>query len=371
MISSRARLWAAPGIAVAVVGGRFGGIAAQTPVATPGSSTVAAGSADLSGLKSYVVEHVASLTGGANALQTFAQGYYDILKAANFDYQAAWDANKATLESSFDQARTSFTEDAHGNYEMVEGLVAGLPNLVQYDVWLDAGPTGAEDPTNARQWTLTLPDGRTLENPGNLFHSLLEPTLWCTDTQFIGLALDTNGDGTTAIPDGMPDANLCLGIAQVLVQAVGELSAAIDAWDPTLSDAFTALVVMLPTAQGYFNDWKLSPFVLGDKSTQTGFVANSRLLDVLGIYGGLKLTYDKTGPEVAKTSVELANQIQTELDSLVGFVQELYDHEQAGTRYTPEQADQFGTEVQSRAESLAGQITQAAALLDVEIQDVG
>ncbi len=371
MVSSRARLWAAPAIAAVVFGGRLGAIGAQTPAATPGSSPVAAGSADLSGLKSYVVEHVASLTRGASDLQTFSQGYYDLLKAANFDYQATWDANKATLEPSFDQARTYFTEDAHGNYEMVEGLVAGLPDLVQYDVWLDAGPTGAEDPTNARQWTLTLPDGRTFENPGNLFHSLLEPTLWCTDTQFIGLALDTNGDGRTAIPDGMPDANFCLGLSQVLVQAVGELSASVDAWEPTLSDAFTALVVMLPTAEGYFNDWKLSPFVLGDKSTQTGFVANSLLLDVLGIYGGLKLTYDKTGPEVAKASIELANQIQTELDSLVGFVQGLYDHEKAGTRYTPEQADQFGTEVQSRAESLAGQITQAAALMDVEIKDVG
>lgn len=372
-VPMRRRLWAGLAIAALLVGGRPGtgaSAAAAQDAATPASSPVAAGEADLAGLKSYVVEHVAALKSGADQLLALSQTYYDLAKGVNFDYQAVWDANKATLEPDFTRMRQIFTEDAHGNYEMVEGLVAGLPNLVQYDVWLDAGPTGVENPTNARQWTLMLPDGRTFENPGNLFHTLLEPTLWCTDPAYIGLALDTSDDGKMAIPDGLPDANYCLGLSNVVVQAVNELATAVDAWVPTLSDAFTALVVMLPTADGYFNDWKLSPFVLGEASTQTGFVANSRLLDVLGIYGGLQLTYDKTGPVVAGASPELANQIQTEMDTLVGFVQKLYDNERAGTRYTTEQADQFGSEVQSRAESLAGQITQAAALLDVSIQEV-
>jgi hypothetical protein len=51
-------------------------------------------------------------------------------------------------------------------------------------------------------------------------------------------------------------------------------------------------------------------------------------------------------------------------------VQDLSDQESAGTRFTPEQADQFGSELQSRATAAAGQITQAAALLDIPIQDV-
>ena len=367
-VPARARLWAVPAALTAGIGWHHIGASAQE--STPASSPAATASpADLTALKAYVVEHVDALVAGADQLHTVAQAYFDLAKAANFDYQQLWDANQDTVRGDLAQARELFTTGAHGNYELVEGLVAGLPALVDYDVWLDAGPSGAEDPTNARQWTLTLPDGTTMENPGNIFHTLLEPVFWNTDPgAFGGLVIDTDGDGKVAIPDGLPDANLLLGITAALVDAAGQLQAAVAAWEPTLADAFTALVVMLPTADGYFADWAASALVLGDKSTQTGFVANSRLLDVLGIYGGLQLTWDKVGGEVAAVSQELANQIQTEMDALVGFVQDLYDHEQAGTRYTPEQADQFGSEVQARAESLAGQITQAAALLGIEIQ---
>lgn len=368
VFSARSRITGVP-VALAALGSARGDVWAQ--VASPAASPIAAGAADLSALKVYVVEHVAALATGADSLLAMAQRYHDLASGVGFDYQALWDANAADLAPMLDVARTTFSDDAHGNYELVEGLVAGLPNLVDFDVWLDAGPSGAEDPANARAWTLELPDGRTFENPGNIFHTLLEPTLWNTDPAFSGLAIDTNGDGTIAIPDGLPDANVLLALCEVLVEAVTQLTAAVDAWEPTLSDAFTALVVMLPTADGYFGDWAESPFVLGDASTQTGFVANSRLLDVLGIYGGLQLTYEKVAPAVAAESPDLATQIQTEMNELVGFVQNLYDNEQAGTRYTPEEADQFGSEVQARAESLAGQITQAAALLNVELQQVG
>ncbi|MGB3328502.1 MAG: hypothetical protein WBA46_06070 [Thermomicrobiales bacterium] len=366
-VSARVRVWGVPFAVAAAVGLRGVHVAAQgaTPDASP---AITAGEADLSALKAYVVEHVDALVQGATDLQALAGTYYDLAKGAEFDYQALWDVHGDTLATEFARARELFTTSAHGSYEMVEGLVAGLPSLVEYDVWLDAGPTGAEDPTNARQWTLTLPDGSSLENPGNIFHTLLEPVLWNTDTkQFGGLRIDTDGDGNVAIPDGLPDANLLAGLTRALVDASGQLRTAVDAWQPTLADAFTALVVMLPTADGYFADWAASPFVLGDASTQTDFVANSRLLDVLGIYGGLQLTWRMVGGEVAAVNAGLANQIQIEMDSLVGFAQNLYDHEQAGTSYTPEQADQFGTEVQSQAESLAGQITQAAALLGLQL----
>jgi len=369
-VPARARLWVVPGLAVTVAGLRSSHVVAQTTVGTPEASTaVVAGDADLTALKAYVVDHVDSLVAGADEIHALAQQYYDLAASADFDYQQLWDTNGPELKTILDRGRDLFTTEAHGNYELAEGLVAGLPALVDFDDWLDAGPSGAEDPSNARQWTLELPDGTSMENPGNIFHTLLEPVLWNTDPdQFGGLILDTDDDGAISIPDGLPDANLLLGITSSLVDASGQLQAAVDAWEPVLPDAFTALVVMLPTADGYFADWAASPFVLGDKSTQTGFVANSRLLDVLGIYGGLQLTWDKVGGEVAAVDQALANQIQTEMDALVAFVQDLYDHEQSGTRYTPEQADQFGTEVQSRAESLAGQITQAAALLDIEIQ---
>ena len=53
--------------------------------------------------------------------------------------------------------------------------------------------------------------------------------------------------------------------------------AAIDAWEPTLEDAFMALVTMIPTMNEYFEQWKLSAFIQGDEFQETAFVAVSRL----------------------------------------------------------------------------------------------
>ena len=38
--------------------------------------------------------------------------------------------------------------------------VAGVPSLAYYDVWIDAGPSGEDDPANALDVSVELPDGR-------------------------------------------------------------------------------------------------------------------------------------------------------------------------------------------------------------------
>ena len=145
--------------------------------------------------------------------------------------------------------------------------------------------------------------------------------------------------------------------------------AAVDAWDPTESDAFTAIVIMVPTIGGYFDEWKESVYVSGSESEEARFVGVSRLVDVAGIMNGLDVTYGVLQPTVAATDPELAAQIETELDELIAFVKDLHAQEEAGTTFTPEQADQFGVELQARATGIAGQVSQAAGLLGVEIQE--
>jgi len=55
---------------------------------------------------------------------------------------------------------------ANTHYELNEGLVAGVPSLSRFDVLIDAGPSGEEDPVGALDWTLELPDGTKIEKPG-------------------------------------------------------------------------------------------------------------------------------------------------------------------------------------------------------------
>lgn len=345
-----------------------------TPVGTPGATPIAAtpvaGAADLDALKAYMVANAAEMKVGTGELLAFAQAYYDAAAAAGFDYQALWDQQGATLQPQLEAARLAWSEEAHGHYELNEGLVAGVPSLAYYDVLIDAGPTGAEDPDNALDVDVTLPDGRVLERPGNYFHALTEPTLWGTLDQYTGLRVDMNGDGQITLGEALPDANVLLGGIQALDIATAELVAAIDGWVPTLDDTFTALVVMIPTMQGYFNDWKLSPSVLGAASTEAGFVANSRLVDVLGILGGLDVAYGIVLPEIMSASPEMATQIRASLDDMIAFVQDIRDQETAGTTFTPEQADFLGVQLQSQADDVAGQIAQAASLLGITIQTV-
>ena len=100
---------------------------------------------------------------------------------------------------------------------------------------------------------------------------------------------------------------------------MSELQTAVDEWEPVIEDTFAALTTMIPTMNEYFEQWKLSTFVSGDASTQTVFVANSRLLDVAGILNGLSLTYDEISPLIAAEDPNLAAQIDAGFADLVGL----------------------------------------------------
>jgi hypothetical protein len=323
---------------------------------------------DLEPIKVYLVENAAEMKTSTAALAQSAQAYYDLAEAASFDYDALWAANGGQVAGLIEEARGHWL-DASIAYESSEGLVAGVPSLAYYDVWIDAGPSGEDDPEEALDWQLELPDGRVLDKPGNLFHNLTEPVLWGTVDEYVGLRADLDGDGSIDPTEALPEAAMLLGAAQALDGATEEMSGAIDGWEPTLDDSFTALVVMIPTMNEYFEQWKLSSFVIGDESEEISFVATSRLLDITGILRGLNLTYDTISPTVASADPDLHAQIDQGMDELVTYVDDLYTQEQGGRRFTPDEADLFGTEAQSRAEALVGQISQAVGLLNITIAE--
>ncbi|MBA3450899.1 MAG: EfeM/EfeO family lipoprotein [Chloroflexia bacterium] len=336
-----------------------GAAVAQTPLAE----------ADLESVKTYLLEHVGKSKAGTAAVLEYAQRYYDLAEASSFDYEALWASNGPAIVTLLDEARRVWVEEASTNYELSEGLVAGVPSLAYYDVWIDAGPSGEDDPANALDVSVTLPDGRVLEKPGSLYHYVTEPALWGTRDDFVGLRVDMDGDGAVEVGEALPETNALLGAAQALDAATAELEAAVKVWEPTPSDTFTALVIMIPTMSGYFEEWKESVFVAGEETEEVRFVGVSRLADVSGILQGLDVTYGNIQPAIDAVDPAMAEQIEVELGDLLTFVQDLYEREAAGTQFTPEQADQFGAELQSRATGIAGQISQAAALLDIPIQE--
>jgi hypothetical protein len=339
-----------------------GAVVAQdtSPAASP------AAGADLAAVKEYLVEHATAQKASTEYLVSIADRYYDLAEGAGFDYQLLWDTNTAEAAGLIAAAKQTWLE-ASSNYELSEGLVAGVPSLSYYDVWIDAGPSGEEDPAEALDWTLELPNGETIVKPGNIYHHLTEPIVWGTNPAFVGLELDIDGDGTQELGEVLPEANVFLASSQALDTAAGEMLTAVNEWEPTIEDAFTALITMIPTMAEYFEQWKLSSFVTGETSTEQSYVATSRLFDVNGILNGLNLTYDEIGSVVQEVDPELHDQILAGFDDLVSFVGDLYQQEVEGKRFTPDEADLYGTEAQAKATALAGQVSQAIALLGLQI----
>lgn len=313
--------------------------------------------------KSYVVDHAAEMLKHVTTIQADAKAYFEILKGASFDYQKAWNSNKTKLVDLVTDARKEFIT-AHNNYERMEGIVAGVPSLANFDSWIDAGPLGSLDPKNAYDWSLKLDDGRVLDKPGNIFHYLLETTLWGTTPEYTGLRIDLDGNGKDERGDALPEAYVFLAIGNIFVDATTQMSKAVGGWKPSLEDSFTALTTMIPTMGDYFEEWKDSAAITGKDPR---FVAQSRLVDVKGIASSLSVIYANVEPMVKTKDSTLDQQIMTGFDDLVKLLDDTYNREISGKKFTAEEADALGTQAQDKAQKLAVLVGQAATLLDLKL----
>jgi len=342
-------------------------LSACAPAANPTEQT-SQSTTDLSGIKTYLLSKSSELTASSKSLKDASDKYYELVQSAGFDYAALWESSPTEVSAALNNAKSAWIK-ASPLYEQMEGIVAGTPSLAEYDVILDAGTSGEEDPESAVPFDLTLPDGRVLPKPGNLF-GVLESTLWGTYTDYTsGIEADLDGNGTVDFGEKLPDANVLKAGADALEKYTTELAAASSEWQPTESDAFTALVVMVPTMSEYFNSWKNSRFILGDASTQRDFVVISRLMDIQNILGSLQIVFGEVKPIAESTDSAQAAQIEQGLTDLKSFVGDVYAKEQSGYQHTPEEADMLGAEAQNRATAIAGQVAQIAAKLNISIQE--
>ncbi len=331
-----------------------------TPVPTP--------SVSLDGIKTYLLDQTGALVEATAQLRKAADHYYTLAQAVNFDYATLWQHDRTAAMESITAAREAWI-GASPIYEKMEGIVAGTPALSKFDIDLDAGAAGNEDPENAVSFDLTLPDGRVFPKPGNLF-GVTESALWGTEPAFTASVMaDWNGDGVIAFGETLPDAQALKSAGDLLADMAIELNTAAQDWIPTEEDAFTALVVMVPTMSEYFTSWRDSRFVLGDASVQRDFNVISRLADIQDILGGLEIVYAQVQPRVATVDPTQATQIAIGLRDLKAFVADIYAQELNGRRFTPEEADTLGAEAQNRATAITGQISQMAAALGVPITE--
>jgi nitrous oxide reductase accessory protein NosL len=333
--------------------------AEQTPAAASG--------ADLGAIKDYLLTHTASLQEHTSTLAADAEAYHALAEEAGFDYEALLDGKRAEVAGLVEKMQATFRE-ANPAYEEMEGVVAGVPSLADFDVIIDAG-ADKSDPENAVPFSITTPAGKTFEQPGN-FMFLTETALWGTEEQFAakGVEPDLDGDGKVSFGEALPDADFLVAATHDFATNAEELGVAAEEWEPTPEDAFTAVVVMTPTMSEYFAAWKSSRFVAGAGADETAFVAASRLQDIADILGGIVLVYDNIEPTIAADDPQQAEQTGTELKELEAFAADLRDEEAAGKKFTAREADTLGSEAQDRAEAIAGQVSQAAGRLGITLE---
>lgn len=341
---------------------------AASPAVTAPAAAVKTTAADLSGIKTYTAQRATALKAATTRLKTAADHYYDLAKAANFDYAALWKSQATEVTRTIEEARAAWVA-ASPLYEQMEGIVAGVESLADYDVSLDSGASAEEGGDKVVSFDLTLPNGKTIVKPGNLF-GVTESTLWGTFDDFTVKAVhpDYNGNGQVDFGEILPDANVLKAGVDALADESDKLLQAIQEWTPSETDAFTALVVMVPTMSEYFESWKNSRFVAGDATTQRDFVAISRLADIADIVTGLQVVYQGVSPRVRSVDPAQDTAISQGLEGLKKVAGDVLHKEKGGQRFKPEEADLLGAEAQNRATALTGQIAQVAARLQVQVK---
>ena len=343
----------------------------ETTSTSAASSEAGAGSegAELAAVKAYLTDHSAELAEQTAILKEVADEYYDLAEAADFDYAALMKQNGEEVQAILEEAKEAFVA-ANPAYEEMEGIVAGVPRLAQYDVDIDAG-ADASDPENAVSFSLELPNGETLKQPGNLFF-VTETALYGTNPDFLaeGVEQDVDGDGKVEFGEGMPDAD-------IYVARVREFEEQAENLRRRRPGVRADAVGRVHRDHGDdADDERVLRGVEELALHRRREAERARLRRDLAPLGhrrhpqGILFTYDEIEPPIAGRgpAAGRADRPGSSTD-LLAFVEDLRDREADGKKFTAEEADTLGSEAQRQAEAIAGQVTQAAQQLGIELQE--
>src|SRR6185503_19725118 len=167
-----------------------------------------------------------------------AQEYYNLAEAADFDYAKLLKDNRAQVQTAIKELQRAHIQ-ANPAYEEMEGVVAGVPELADYDVIIDAGSDGS-DPESAVPFSLTIKAGKEFKQPGNFF-ALIETSVFGTEPKFQAKGVEADLNGKVEFPEALPDADFLLAAATDFVKYAKELDTKAKEWNPTLEDAYTAV----------------------------------------------------------------------------------------------------------------------------------
>jgi hypothetical protein len=327
---------------------------ADTATPVPGSNDV----------KSYLLGALTKMEQAADEFVANAAAYQKLIDANGGDPAKAFAQSPAEIMRLVAGLRENYKAMDSFGYETIEGIVAGVPKLSDFDVYLDAGvpQDQAGGGTPVAPVILTLPDGSKIDREGCLFTYLIEPMLWGSNKKLV-VPVDLDRDGKIGPRESLPRGDILGTVAKDVRAKIHELKETAIAWQPSTSDYFSAIITMTPTLSGYFDDWKESRYAA---ETSGKFTAISRVSDMRGIMFSVAVLYGAVHTQVAAKDLALANSIQRGFDGILAFIDRVDQREKkAGATMTPPEVDELGEQAKQKADKLVPQVEQAAALLDL------
>jgi hypothetical protein len=306
----------------------MGLVAVQAPAETT-APTVPVQVNGKDGVKTYLLAVVEQTNTAAADLKKAAADYTALITANGGTAQSAAAAKPELVATLIKQMRDAYQRVDSFGYEYIEGIVAGVPVLMKYDIELDAGVPAANAALGDNIAPVVIHAGDlTLDRQGSLNNFLIA------------------------------------ALADYAIDGYGRLRTDAKAWQPTEKDCFHVVANMTPTLADYFDDWKETR---KNGSAEGGrFVAVSRLSDMRGIMSSTRLAWMAVAGDVKAKDAALADKITLGYDQILAFIDTIETRE-AKKPLKLETIDALGSQAKEKADKVTVQGSQAAALMGIDV----
>jgi Imelysin len=334
-------------------------LTAAALVALTGSAAAASGE-----VKGYLLDTLRKMHSAADEFVQDAVAYQRLSDAHGGNPVRAWAAAPNEVQKLVAALRENYKAMDSFGYETIEGIVAGVGSLSDFDIYLDSGVPAeqAGGGTPVAPVVLVLPNDKKIDHQGCLFTYIIEPMLWGTNASLV-VPADLNADGKIAPNESLPRPDVLTAAADDVRAKIVQLQQAAIAWQPTTTDYFSAIITMTPTLSGYFDDWKESRYTT-ERSGK--FTAVSRVSDMRGIMSSVAILYGAVSGVVAAKDPALANSIEHGFTGILQFIDRVAAREKkSGASITGPVIDELAEQAKQKADKLVPQVEQAAAIVGV------
>jgi hypothetical protein len=319
-------------------------------------------------IKSYLLTQVGKMDAAAHDYAASAAAYEQIIDANGGDYNKAAENNGPELLSLVAKMQGDYKNLHMNGYETVEGIAAGVKELVQYDIYFDSGVPIDQASTDspAAPIDLKTASGESIDNRnGNLFHYVIEPALWGAQANFVRRLSGEASQKVHGIAV-LPRADVVLASAKDSVVHANAFLASCQNWQPTLDECVGALVWMTPTFNTYYDDLRDSLYAPSGK-----YISESRVLDMRGIMGSLQLVYNAIRPQLEQKDPALAAQLKSEYDGIMTHIAETDRRDKAARamhrKLSQVEIEEMAEQAKTMSDQLAPQLEQVAAILGLKL----